>query len=556
LVFLTGQSEIEYACRSVLDLNDEIDYDQGQNDQEPGPMGVLDKTVRGLSVLPLYASLDPREQRKVFEPIRQQGRRKIVFSTNIAATSVTIPNIRYVVDCGFVKQKEYDARLDMDGLLVTRISKAAADQRAGRAGRTMHGVCWRLYSSEEYEQFPDGTCPEVQRTSLTSTVLTLKSLGVQNILSFPFMDSPEQESIMTAGKRLYLISALSETGELTNKGEIVSKFPISPALAVALITSSTPEFHCSREMATICAVLSSEDIYEKNLRRSDDVQGAASVRSKWAHRSGDHLTLLNIVLAFKMASSISKDEAKSFCYRNYLRLKSLWNCLDIESQLLALMQKLSIPINTSSNSAAALKYINRNDGVPFEKSFNFDFVDAERIQYRKILKALLHSFYGNLARKSQTSTEAGSHTLFYHYASTLAPASNSSNYLALSLDQNSSLISNVRDLEWVFFNDISYTNRATMRICSRVFFDYVPSELIDRLKNNQSRQFMEQLVGDSGQLAEKRMLEQKQAAHAETNLDVKDHDSVIETIKKRAVDENAVEDARQRYLERKKRQRN
>jgi ATP-dependent RNA helicase DHX8/PRP22 len=171
LVFLTGQEEIDTAC--------EILYER---------MKALGPGVPELIILPVYSALPSEMQSRIFEPA-PPGSLKVVVATNIAETSITIDYIYYVVDPGFVKQNAYDPKLGMDSLVITPISQAQANQRAGRAGRTGPGKCFRLYTEAAYqsEMLPT-TIPEIQRQNLSTTILILKAMGINDLLRFDFMD--------------------------------------------------------------------------------------------------------------------------------------------------------------------------------------------------------------------------------------------------------------------------------------------------------------------------------------------------------------------------------
>jgi ATP-dependent RNA helicase DHX8/PRP22 len=171
LLFLTGQEEIDTAC--------EILYER---------MKALGAGVPELIILPVYSALPSEMQSKIFEPA-PPGSRKVVIATNIAETSITIDFIYYVIDPGFVKQNAYDPKLGMDSLVVTPVSQAQANQRAGRAGRTGPGKCFRLYTEAAYqsEMLPT-TIPEIQRQNLSTTILMLKAMGINDLLRFDFMD--------------------------------------------------------------------------------------------------------------------------------------------------------------------------------------------------------------------------------------------------------------------------------------------------------------------------------------------------------------------------------
>ena len=152
-----------------------------------------------------------------------EGCRKIIFATNIAETSLTVDNVGYVIDCGYVKQKQYNAATGMESLVITPISKGQAIQRSGRAGRTREGKCLRLYTEEFYnQQLPNSTLPEIKRVNLTSTVLTLKSMSIDDVLGFDFLDRPDQSALEHALKQLFLLEAIDDCGRLRTLGRHLS----------------------------------------------------------------------------------------------------------------------------------------------------------------------------------------------------------------------------------------------------------------------------------------------------------------------------------------------
>ncbi len=179
LVFLTGEEEIEDACRRIR-----ADADQFKSE------------VGELRVLPLYSSLPPQQQRRIFDPAPEGGR-KCVIATNIAETSITIDGVVYVIDPGFSKQKVYNPRVRVESLLVSPISKASAQQRAGRAGRTKPGKAFRLYTENSFRQdLQENTYPEILRSNLASVVLQMKKLGIDDLVHFDFMDPPGKKTII------------------------------------------------------------------------------------------------------------------------------------------------------------------------------------------------------------------------------------------------------------------------------------------------------------------------------------------------------------------------
>ena len=249
LVFLTGEEEIEEACQRI---NAEVEERMRHDDANCGPV----------KVLPLYSTLPPKAQQAVFASVGrlQVGKkkcavRKIVVATNIAETSITIDGIVYVVDPGFSKQKVYNPRVRVESLLVSPISQASAQQRAGRAGRTKPGKAFRLYSEEAFKtELIVQTYPEILRSNLGSVVLQLKKLDIHDLVHFDFMDPPAPETLMRALELLVYLGALEEEGTLTHEGKLMSAFPLDPQLSKMLIAS--PQYNCSHEILTITALLS------------------------------------------------------------------------------------------------------------------------------------------------------------------------------------------------------------------------------------------------------------------------------------------------------------
>ncbi|KNC75719.1 ATP-dependent RNA helicase DHX8 [Sphaeroforma arctica JP610] len=220
LLFLTGQEEIDTSCEILFER-----------------MQALGNRVPQLMILPVYSALPSEMQTRIFDPA-PPGARKVILATNIAETSLTIDGIYYVVDPGFVKQNVYNAQSGVDALVVTPISQAQARQRAGRAGRTGPGKCYRLYTEPAYrnEMLPTNV-PEIQRTNLCSTVLSLKAMGINDLLAFDFMDPPPPATLISAMEILHALSALDDEGLLTRLGRKMAEFPLDPPLAKILIQS-------------------------------------------------------------------------------------------------------------------------------------------------------------------------------------------------------------------------------------------------------------------------------------------------------------------------------
>lgn len=312
LVFLTGQEEIDTAC--------EILYER---------MKALGPTVPELVILPVYSALPGEMQSRIFEPAPDGGR-KVVIATNIAETSITIDQIYYVIDPGFVKQNAYDPKLGMDSLVVTPVSQAQAKQRAGRAGRTGPGKCFRLYTEAAYqsEMLPT-TIPEIQRQNLSHTILMLKAMGINDLLHFDFMDPPPTNTMLTALEELYALSALDDEGLLTRLGRKMADFPMEPALAKVLIASV--EMGCSEEMLSIVAMLSVQSVF---YRPKEKQQQADQKKSKFHDPHGDHLTLLNVYNGWKNSKFNN-----AWCFENFIQARQIRRAQDVRQQLMGIMDR-------------------------------------------------------------------------------------------------------------------------------------------------------------------------------------------------------------------------
>lgn len=312
LLFLTGQEEIDTSCEILFER-----------------MKALGPSVPELIILPVYSALPSEMQSKIFEPA-PPGSRKVVIATNIAETSITIDGIYYVIDPGFVKQNAYDPKLGMDSLVVTPISQAQAKQRAGRAGRTGPGKCFRLYTEAAFqsEMLPT-SIPEIQRQNLSTTILMLKAMGINDLLHFDFMDPPPTNTMLTALEELYALSALDDEGLLTRLGRKMADFPMEPALAKVLIYST--EMGCSEEILSIVAMLSVQTVF---YRPKEKQQQADQKKAKFHDPHGDHLTLLNVYNGWK-----NSNFSNPWCFENYVQNRSMKRAQDVRQQLVSIMER-------------------------------------------------------------------------------------------------------------------------------------------------------------------------------------------------------------------------
>ena len=292
-----------------------------------------------IQCLPLYGALPYNMQARVFQPPDRQHQdvRRIIFATNIAETSVTVPRITHVVDCGFVKMPYFDPKTDFERLIVVPISKASAKQRAGRAGRIQSGQCYRLYS-EKYmmEKMEASTAPEILRTNLTSFILTLKALGVGNILGYDMMDMPGIDSLSHGLESLYALGAMDDKTELTTLGMDMSAFPTEPRVSRMLLESLREE--CSWEVLSVASALQVRTLFQTprgSAARRQQVQlDFDAAMSQISDSSGDHVTYANLV-AEQEDQQLDREECKER-FINYVALRRV---LEIRKQLGRFLRK-------------------------------------------------------------------------------------------------------------------------------------------------------------------------------------------------------------------------
>jgi ATP-dependent RNA helicase DHR2 len=301
LVFLTGQDKIEALEKLVNDY-----------------AAAMDKDMPKLLALPLFAALPQHAQQRIFQPTPYRTR-KVILATNIAETSVTVPGVRFVVDCGKSKIKQYRSNLGLESLLAKPISKSAAIQRQGRAGREAPGQCYRLYTNNDYNSLEERTMPEILRCDLSQSLLTMKARGVNDVLHFPFLDRPPREALGKALMQLFHLGALNEDGTVNDLGTKMAKLPVTPTLARIIVEAAKPKLDCLLDVIDIISALSTEDSIFFNIATEEKREQAEEARRNLYRREGDHMTFLATVQLY----AEEQTDRKAWCERHFVSHRAM-----------------------------------------------------------------------------------------------------------------------------------------------------------------------------------------------------------------------------------------
>jgi ATP-dependent helicase HrpA len=329
LVFLNGEREIRDTADSLNKLK-----------------------LRDTEVVPLYARLSSAEQNRVFQ---SHSGRRIILSTNVAETSLTVPGIKYVVDPGTARISRYSYRTKVQRLPIEAISQASANQRKGRCGRVSEGICIRLYSEEDFLSRSEFTDPEILRTNLASVILQMTALGLGDIQAFPFVEAPDKRNISDGVRLLDELGALQKSDasgvhRLTKTGRQLARLPIDPRLARMVLES--PKLGCTHELMVITSALAIQDPRE---RPSDKQQSADEKHRRFADKDSDFIAFINLWNYIKdQQKALSSNQFRKLCkqeYLNYLRVRE-WQ--DVYFQVSQVMGELDYKPNTSPADTQAI----------------------------------------------------------------------------------------------------------------------------------------------------------------------------------------------------------
>jgi HrpA-like RNA helicase len=338
LVFLPGQEDIEDMAtmlkQHLKEHETESNEDIVQSISGIGTnLNSMTSLVNKVMVCVLYAALPPAGQMLAFAPKPTGCRRKIILATNIAETSVTLDGIRYVIDCGKHKKREFNCTTGMESLSVSDVCQAQAAQRAGRAGRVSAGFCFRLYTEDAFDSLEPNIVPEILRVNLAQVVLQLKGMGVHDPRTFDFLTPPSPDSLVKAFELLSALDAIDKDMNLTEYGKSLAKLPLDPTFGHLLLQST--KYGCTSEILTSVSMLSSENIF---YRQGDANSKSTAAHRRFASHEGDIPTLLNVYEAWRKETKRSKNEEGKvshgdWCARNFINGRALLRAQDVRTQL-------------------------------------------------------------------------------------------------------------------------------------------------------------------------------------------------------------------------------
>jgi len=322
------------AIREMLELGegDLLAFLPGEREIRETQRELEKAPPRHTEIVPLFGRLSAADQDKVFHP---GSKRRVILSTNVAETSVTVPRIRLVVDTGLARLSRYTPRTRTKRLQVEAVSQASARQRTGRCGRIAPGICLRLYSREDFERREAQTPPEVQRADLSEVILKLLDLGLGLPEDFPFLDAPDRRQLTDGWQLLRELGAVDDDGRLSRTGRRMARLPLDPRSARILVEAA--QENCLREAIVLAAGLSIPDPRERPEGKED---AAKAAQRPFEDKQSDYLCLLNLYEACEkeMAGEFSGNRLRKFCqkhYLSYMRMRDWREAVRQVSQLLS-----------------------------------------------------------------------------------------------------------------------------------------------------------------------------------------------------------------------------
>ena len=322
LVFLPGERDI----RELADL-----FSKSASSSQ---------LLRGVEVVPLFSRLSNTEQNRIFQ---KHTRPRIVLSTNVAETSLTVPGIRAVVDAGYARMSRYSVRSKVQRLPIEKISQASANQRLGRCGREAPGVCIRLYSEDDFDARPEFTEPEILRTNLSSVILQMASMRLGDIDSFPFVEAPDSKFINDGYRTLQELAAINDKRKLTRLGQRLARLPVDPRLGRMLLAAA--DEGCVAEMLIIVSALSVQDPRERPFEKR---AAADEMHGEFNDEKSDFIAWLNLwAFVTVQKERLSNSQFRKMCRQRFISALRVMEWMDVRVQLQRLCKELKLTLNTT-----------------------------------------------------------------------------------------------------------------------------------------------------------------------------------------------------------------
>ncbi len=382
--------------------------------------------LRGVEILPLYARLSASEQQRIFAGYTS---RRIVLSTNVAETSLTVPGIGYVIDSGLARISRYSVRSKIQRLPIEPISQASANQRSGRCGRLSPGVCIRLYSEEDFLNRPEFTDTEIMRTNLAAVILQMLSLRLGKVEKFPFLDQPDPRAVRDGFRLLDELNAVDFDGHLTETGKLLASLPLDPRLGRVLIEAIKQG--CLDEALIIVSALTCQDPRERPI---DKQQSADEIHRKLFHPDSDFCTWLNLWQTFEVhRKELSSSQLRRYCQKHYLSWMRMREWREIHRQLLIHMQSLG-----------------------FERN-------KQPADYANLHKALLSGFLSQIAQRTQDGSYLGTRNRELH------------------IFPGSTLHRKV--MPWILVGELMETSQLYARMNAKIEIEWIETQAVKLLKH-------------------------------------------------------------------------
>ncbi|WP_237260785.1 ATP-dependent RNA helicase HrpA [Thiomicrorhabdus immobilis] len=388
-------------------FGDVLVFQVGERDIKETAEALRKHQLKNTEIVPLYARLSMSEQQKVFQTSQK---RRIILSTNVAETSLTVPGIKYVIDPGLVRISRYSVRNKVQRLPIEKISQASANQRKGRCGRVSDGICIRLYAEEDFNARPEFTDPEIHRTSLSSVILTMTQLQLGAVNRFPFIEAPNDKAINDGFRQLHELGALDDKRQLTEEGRQIARLPVDPSVAKMVIEAE--KNGVLAEVLIIAAVLSIQDPRDIN---ETNMQAARVAHKPLEDERSDFLFYLNLWHFYEhQRRHLSQNKLRKLCktnFLNYMRMKE-WH--ELTMQLEQSLKRIGMKVGELHLfEEVRTKLPNGHEGEVKERLSDLHSIAVHR--------SLLAGLLGNVATRDDEKSYLGARNtkLFIHPSSSL-----------------------------------------------------------------------------------------------------------------------------------------